>query len=112
MAWPPWKAPASTTRRPQKRPPGTPATRSPSSAAAGGETRAGRPGLPGPAPPRGFSRLARCDDRAATMSGYLSDQLPRHPNTEILARTEVAALPGEGELRGLTVADRRDGTRR
>src|SRR5215472_3408461 len=56
--------------------------------------------------------LVRRDDMAATMSGYLSDQLTRHPNIEILARTEVAALHGEGELRGLTVADRRDGTRR
>ena len=51
-------------------------------------------------------------DLAATMSRYLTDQIARHPNIEILARSEVAALHGEGELRGLTVADRRDGSRR
>jgi len=51
-------------------------------------------------------------DLAATMSRYLTDQLARHPNIEILTRTEVAALHGDGQLRGLTVADRRDGTRR
>ena len=46
------------------------------------------------------------------MSRYLTDQLARHPNLEVLAGTEVAALRGEGELRGLTVAGRRDGSRR
>ena len=51
-------------------------------------------------------------DLAATMSRYLTDQIARHPNIEILARSEVAALHGEGELRGLTVSDRRDGSRR
>jgi thioredoxin reductase (NADPH) len=54
--------------------------------------------------------LVRRDDLAATMSRYLTDQLARHRNIEILTSTEVAALHGEGELRGLTVADRRDGT--
>jgi thioredoxin reductase (NADPH) len=56
--------------------------------------------------------LVRRDDLAATMSRYLTDQIARHPNVEVLARTEVAALHGDGELRGLTVADRRDGSRR
>jgi thioredoxin reductase (NADPH) len=56
--------------------------------------------------------LARRGDLAATMSRYLTDHIARHPNVEVLARTEVAALHGDGELRGLTVADRRDGSRR
>jgi thioredoxin reductase (NADPH) len=51
-------------------------------------------------------------DLAATMSHYLTDQLARHPNIQILARTEVAALHGDGQLQGLTVVDRRDGSRR
>jgi thioredoxin reductase (NADPH) len=56
--------------------------------------------------------LVRRGDLAATMSRYLTDHIARHPNVEVLARTEVAALHGDGELRGLTVADRRDGSRR
>jgi thioredoxin reductase (NADPH) len=51
-------------------------------------------------------------DLAATMSHYLTDQLARHPNIQILARTEVAALHGDGQLQGLTIVDRRDGSRR
>ena len=46
------------------------------------------------------------------MSRYLTDQLARHPNIEVLTHTEVAALHGDGQLQGLTVADRRDGSRR
>jgi thioredoxin reductase (NADPH) len=46
------------------------------------------------------------------MSRYLTDQLTRHPNVEIVAHTEVAALNGDGQLQGLTVVDRRDGSRR
>jgi len=51
-------------------------------------------------------------DLAATMSRYLTDQIARHPNIEVLTHTQVTALDGEGQLRGLTVADRRGGTRR
>jgi thioredoxin reductase (NADPH) len=51
-------------------------------------------------------------DLAATMSRYLIDQLACHPNVEVLTHTEVAALNGGGQLQGLTVADRRDGSRR
>jgi thioredoxin reductase (NADPH) len=56
--------------------------------------------------------LIRRDDLAATMSRYLTDQIARQPNIEVLARTEAAALHGDGKLRSLTVADHRDGTRR
>ena len=56
--------------------------------------------------------LVRHDGLAATMSRYLIDQIARQPNVEVLARTEVVALQGDGELRGLTVTDRRDGSRR
>jgi thioredoxin reductase (NADPH) len=56
--------------------------------------------------------LVRRGDLAATMSRYLTDQIARHPNIEVLAHTEVAALHGDGRLHGLTVTDRRDGTRR
>jgi thioredoxin reductase (NADPH) len=51
-------------------------------------------------------------DLGATMSRYLTDQLARHPNVEVLAHTEVTALNGDGQLQELTVADRRDGSRR
>jgi len=56
--------------------------------------------------------LARRGDLTATMSRYLTDQIARHPNVEVMTETEVVALNGEGELQGLTVADRRRGTRR
>ena len=56
--------------------------------------------------------LARRSDLAATMSRYLIDQITRHPNIEVLAHTEIAALRGAGKLRALTVADRADGSRR
>jgi len=56
--------------------------------------------------------LVRRGDLAATMSRYLIDQLARRPNVEVLAHTEVAALKGEGELHGLMVTDRRNGSRR
>jgi thioredoxin reductase (NADPH) len=56
--------------------------------------------------------LVRRGDLAATMSRYLTDQLARHPDVEVLARTEVAALHGDGQLQGLTVADRANGSRR
>jgi len=55
--------------------------------------------------------LVRGGDLAATMSRYLIDQIVRHPNVEVMTETEVVALNGDGELRGLTVADRRGGTR-
>ena len=51
-------------------------------------------------------------DLDATMSRYLTDQLARHLNVEVLTHAEVAALHGDGHLLGLTVADRRDGSRR
>jgi thioredoxin reductase (NADPH) len=51
-------------------------------------------------------------DLAATMSRYLTDQLARHPNVEVLAHTEAAALHGDGQLQTLTVTDRRAGSRR
>ena len=57
-------------------------------------------------------RMVRRDDLTATMSRYLTDQLARHPNIEILTHTEVAALHGDGQLQGLTVTDHADGTRR
>jgi thioredoxin reductase (NADPH) len=51
-------------------------------------------------------------DLAATMSRYLIDTLARNPNVEVLAHTEAVALHGDGQLQGVTVADRRDGSRR
>src|SRR5205085_7189841 len=37
-------------------------------------------------------------DLAATMSRYLTDHLARHPNVEVLTRTEGAAMHGDGQL--------------
>jgi thioredoxin reductase (NADPH) len=56
--------------------------------------------------------LVRRDNLSGTMSRYLTDQLARDPDVKILAHTKVAALHGDGQLQGLAVADRRDGTRR
>ena len=56
--------------------------------------------------------LVRRADLAATMSRYLIDQIARHPTIEVLTHTEAAVLHGGGQLEGLTVANRRDGTRR
>ena len=55
--------------------------------------------------------LVRRDDLAATMSRYLIDQITRHPGVEVLTRTEVLALRGAGELRGVTAMVRDDGPR-
>ena len=81
-------------------------------AVVGGGNSAGEAALFLAARTRRVYLLVRRGDLAATMSRYLIDQLTRHPNVEVLAHTEVAALEGDGELHGLTVADRRDGTRR
>ena len=81
-------------------------------AVVGGGNSAGQAAIFLAAHTRHVYLLVRRDDLAATMSRYLIDQLARRPNVEVLAHTEVVALKGEGELHGLTVADRRDGSRR
>jgi thioredoxin reductase (NADPH) len=80
-------------------------------AVVGGGNSAGQAAIFLAARTRRVYLLAR-RDLAATMSRYLTDQLARHPNVEVLTPTEVAALHGDGQLQGLTVADRREGTRR
>jgi len=81
-------------------------------AVVGGGNSAGQAAIFLAAHTRHVYLLIRRDDLAATMSRYLTDQIARHPNVEVLARTEVTALHGDGELRGLTVADRRNQSRR
>ena len=81
-------------------------------AVVGGGNSAGQAALFLAARTRRVYLLVRRGDLAATMSRYLTDQLARRPNVEVLIHTEVAALNGDGQLQGLTVADRRDGSRR
>jgi len=81
-------------------------------AVAGSGNSAGQAALFLAARTRRVYLLARRGDLTATMSRCLIDQLVRHPNVEVLPRTEVTALHGDGELHHLTVADRRDGSRR
>jgi thioredoxin reductase (NADPH) len=48
----------------------------------------------------------------STMSNYLLDRLKRSPNIEIMTNTEVLAVHGSATVESVTVADRRDGSRR
>jgi thioredoxin reductase (NADPH) len=81
-------------------------------AVVGGGNSAGQAAIFLAARTRRVYLLVRRADLGATMSRYLTDQLARHPNVEVLAQTEVAALHGGGQLQALTVTDRRDGSRR
>jgi thioredoxin reductase (NADPH) len=81
-------------------------------AVVGGGNSAGQAAIFLAARTRRVYLLIQRGDLAATMSRYLIDQITRHPNIDVLAHTEVAVLQGQGELRGLTVADRADGSRR
>jgi hypothetical protein len=80
--------------------------------AVGGGNSAGQAALFPAGRTRRVYLLARRGDLAPTMSRYLIDQIGRRPGIEILSRAEVLAMQGEGELQGLTVAGRRDSSRR
>ena len=56
--------------------------------------------------------LVRGGDLRQSMSRYLADQLRRDPRVEILHRTEVRELLGDGELRGVVAENNQDGGRR
>ena len=53
--------------------------------------------------------LIRGDALANTMSSYLADRVLNTANIELLVRTEVRALNGEGRLEGLVVQNTRSG---
>lgn len=54
--------------------------------------------------------IARGRSLGATMSRYLCDRIAAQPNIEVLLETEVSELEGEhGELRGISLQDRRTG---
>ena len=48
----------------------------------------------------------------STMSNYLLDRLKRSPRIELMTNTEVVAVHGSATVESVTVADRRDGSRR
>jgi thioredoxin reductase (NADPH) len=56
--------------------------------------------------------IVRRPDLAPTMSRYLIDEIERDDRIELLTRTEVVELHGDGELERLAVVDRRDGSLR
>jgi len=53
--------------------------------------------------------VIRRDSLAPTMSRYLLDRIERAPNVEIVPRTEVAAVHGNGTLEAVSLADADDG---
>lgn len=56
--------------------------------------------------------LIRHDDLGRDMSRYLVDRILRAPTIEVLTRTEVRELRGDGELEAIVVEDTRNGERR
>ena len=56
--------------------------------------------------------LIRGDDLGKSMSRYLTDRIETTPNIELLLRTGVRELAGDGELEGILVEDHRSGERR
>lgn len=48
----------------------------------------------------------------STMSNYLLDRLKRSPRIELMTDTEVVAVRGSATVESVTLADRRDGSRR
>lgn len=54
---------------------------------------------------RQVSMVIRGDSLRATLSQYLLDRIEAAPNIEVLARTEVTALHGDGVLREITLRD-------
>ncbi|HLL50415.1 MAG TPA: FAD-dependent oxidoreductase, partial [Thermomicrobiales bacterium] len=56
--------------------------------------------------------LARCEDLGEDMSRYLVDRILSTSNIEVLIRTSVQELVGEGELTGITVEHKHTGDRR
>jgi thioredoxin reductase (NADPH) len=51
--------------------------------------------------------LIRGQTLAASMSGYLIDQLERHPRITVTPRANVTALPGDDELQGVELVTTR-----
>jgi thioredoxin reductase (NADPH) len=51
--------------------------------------------------------VIRGETLARSMSRYLIDQIERHPQIDVLPRTEVTGLVGEQKLEGVTLADNR-----
>jgi thioredoxin reductase (NADPH) len=55
------------------------------------------------------SVVIRGDGLKKTLSEYLADRIQAAPNIEVLARTEVIALHGDGSLRAITLRNHRTG---
>jgi thioredoxin reductase (NADPH) len=81
-------------------------------AVVGGGNSAGQAALFLARETRRVSLIVRRGDLSATMSRYLIDEIARNDRIDVLTQTEVVELHGDGQLDGLTVADRRDDSRR
>jgi thioredoxin reductase (NADPH) len=81
-------------------------------AVVGGGNSAGQAALFLAGQARRVSLIVRRPDLDATMSRYLIDEIARDDRIDLLTQTEVVELHGNGRLDGLTLADRRDDSRR
>jgi len=61
---------------------------------------------------RQVSIVIRGDSLRSTLSQYLLDRIEAAPNIEVLARTEVTALHGDGMLREITLREKASGRKR
>lgn len=61
---------------------------------------------------RQVSMVIRDDSLRSTLSQYLLERIEAAPNVEVLARTEVTALHGNGMLREITLRERDSGRER
>ncbi|SFN53841.1 NAD(P)/FAD-dependent oxidoreductase [Variovorax sp. OV329] len=78
----------------------------------GGGNSAGQAAMQFALRARQVSIVIRDDSLRRTMSQYLLDRVEAAPAVEVLARTEVTALHGNGVLREITLRDNGSGTER
>lgn len=71
----------------------------------GGGNSAGQAAMHFAAHARKISMVIRGESLRSTLSHYLMDRIAAAPNIEVLARTEVTALHGNGTLREITLRD-------
>ena len=78
----------------------------------GGGNSAGQAAMHFAAHARQISMVIRGESLRSTLSQYLLDRIEKAPNIEVLARTEVTALHGDGMLREITLRDNGTGRER
>jgi thioredoxin reductase (NADPH) len=78
----------------------------------GGGNSAGQAAMHFAAHARKISMVIRGDSLRSTLSHYLLERIAAAPHIEVLARTEVTALHGDGTLREVTLRDNATGRER